>query len=430
MRLLIVTDAFPPGCGGSGWSAFHLAKALVQRGHDVRVVEPRPGPTGVQRRRFDEIEVCNFGFYFHDVPYLRSILRDEVLAGRLSEFLKRDLETQATDLVHAQHMLSAAPSVAAARAVGIPVVVTVRDHWPRCYFTTAHVEGESCPDCRLRKMLRCMREKSPRGYLAGVPMIPYMRRNVRRRQVVLRQANAVVAVSGYIADRVVRPIVGVDKTHVIPNSVDLAAVLRVVEETPRTELPERFLLFVGKLNALKGAMFVLDMLACLRHRVTLVMVGEGVERGRIERRAAERGLDVRLIPWVDNAEVLRIMRRAALVLVPSLWPEPLSRAITEAMAAGVPIAATDSGGIHDQLVHGESGLVLPPDARLFAEAVDAFLEDPAAARRFTVAARARIEAAFDHSVVVPKLESVYRGLLECRRLVANRGSLQAPSDTI
>ena len=415
MRLLIVTDAFPPGCGGSGWSAFHLARALLRRGHDVRVVEPRPGRREVRERRFEDIEVSNFGYYFRDVPYLRSVLRDEILSRRLREYLERDLETRPVDLVHAQHVLSAGPSVAAARAVGIPVVVTVRDHWPRCYFTTAHVDGESCPDCSLPKMLRCMREKSPRGYVAGVPMIPYMRRSVRRRQAVLRRADAVVAVSGYIADRVVRPIVGDGKTHVIPNSVDLSAVLRLAEEPPQTELPARFLLFVGKLNALKGAMFALDVLACLRHRMPLVMVGEGVDRQGIERRAAEQRLDVRLVPWVDNAEVLRIMRRAAVILVPSLWPEPLSRTVTEAMAAGVPIAATDRGGIHDQLVHGESGLVLPPDAKLFAAAVDRLLEDPSTARRLAVAARMRIEAAFDHSVVLPKLESVYQSLLEMRQ---------------
>jgi glycogen synthase len=427
MRLLIVTDAFPPRCGGSGWSAFHLVKALARTGHDVRVVEPLPGLTGVRTRQYEDIEVCDFGFAFRDVPYLRSILREEVLARRLREFLTRELGMRRVDLVHAQHLLSASASVAAAKTVGVPSVVTVRDYWPNCYFTTAHVGGESCPDCSVSKMLRCMREKSPRGYLAGIPMIPYMRRSVRRRQGVLEQADAVVAVSGYIADRVVRPIVGEDKTHVIPNSVDLAEVLRVCGEAPRVDLPERFLLFAGKLNALKGAMFALEILEHLRHRTPLVMLGEGVDRGRIEQRAAERRLDVRLIPWVSNVEALRIMRRAAVVLVPSLWPEPLSRIVTEAMAVGVAIAATDCGGIHDQLVHGESGLVLPPDARLFAEAVDRLLEDPAATQRFAAAARSRVEAAFDHRVVIPKLESVYRGVLKAGRSVADRPSFHESS---
>jgi glycogen(starch) synthase len=402
MRLLIVTDAFPPGCGGSGWSTFHLAKALARAGHESRVVVSSPGLAGVS----------DFGFAFRNVPFLRSVLRERVLARRLGEFLTRQIRTRAIDLVHAQHVLSVRPSITAATAVGVPAVVTVRDYWPTCYFTTAYVSGGSCPDCSVSQMLRCMREKSPRGYLAGTPMIPYMRRTVRNRQVALRQADAVVAVSRYVADRVVRPIVGDDRTHVVPNLIDVAEVLRVSSETPDTELPERFLLFAGKLNDLKGAAFAVEIVDRLRHRMTLVMLGDGPDRFKIERRAAERRLDVRLIPWVDNVEVLRIMRRASMILVPSLWPEPLSRTVTEAMAVGVPIAATDSGGIHDQLVHGESGLILPPDAGVFAEAVDRVLGDAASGQRLAAAARARAEAAFDLRVVLPSLESVYRRALE------------------
>jgi glycogen(starch) synthase len=425
MRLLIVSDAFPPGCGGSGWSTFHLVKALARAGHEVRVIVSSPGLAGMRTRRYEDVEVGDFGFAFRDIPYVRSVLREQLLAQRLGKFLAREIRTQAIDLVHAQHLLSVRPSIAAARAVGVPAVVTVRDYWPTCYFTTAHVGGESCPECSLSKMLRCMREKSPRGYLVGVPMIPYMRRIVRARQVALRQADAVVAVSDYIAGRVVRPIVGDERTHVIPNLIDAAEVLRVSRETPNTELPERFLLFAGKLNGLKGAAFAVEIVERLRHRMALVMLGDGPDRLEIERRAAERRLDVRLIPWVDNVEVLRIMRRASLVLVPSLWPEPLSRTVTEAMAVGVPIAATDGGGIHDQLVHGESGLILPPDAGIFAAAVDEVLQDPASGRRFAAAARARVEASFDLRVVLPELESVYRRVLEQGGRPANLNPLDA-----
>ena len=40
MRILIATDAFPPVCGGSGWSTYELAKGLRARGHDVTIVQP------------------------------------------------------------------------------------------------------------------------------------------------------------------------------------------------------------------------------------------------------------------------------------------------------------------------------------------------------------------------------------------------------
>jgi glycogen synthase len=412
MRVLIVTDAFPPRCGGSGWSTFHLARALAARGHAIRVVKPQGGLTGVRVRRYEGISVTDFGYVLHDFPYLRNFEREQWLAVRLGGFLVEDLGRAPVDVVHAQHLLSALPSIVAARESRVPIVVSVRDHWPTCYFTTAHVPGDACPTCGFAKLLRCMREKSPRAYWAGVPMMPYMRHSVRRRQTALRRADAVVAVSEYIAERVVRPVVGAHATFVIPTSIDLAEVSRVCEERPATPVPDRFLLFVGKISRSKGADFTLDVLARLRHSIPLVMLGEGRERAAIERRAHEQRLDVRLLPWVDNREVLRIMRRATLLLVPSLWPESLSRTVIEGMAVGVPVAATDCGGIHDQILHEQSGLVLPADASSFAAAVDRFLDDASARPRFVSAARTRVESTFDHGTVLPRYESLYCRLVE------------------
>ena len=49
MRILIPTDAFPPVCGGSGWSTYELARGLRARGHGVTIVRPRPStPSGVR----------------------------------------------------------------------------------------------------------------------------------------------------------------------------------------------------------------------------------------------------------------------------------------------------------------------------------------------------------------------------------------------
>lgn len=412
MRVLIVTDAFPPRCGGSGWSTFHLVRALAARGHVVRVVKPQAGLRGVRVRRYEDVPVTDFGYVLHDIPYLRNFEREERLSRRLGAFLAEELGRAPADVVHAQHLVSALPSIAASRDRHVPVVVSVRDHWPTCYFTTAHVPGDACPTCGFTQLLRCMREKSPSAYWAGVPMMPYMRRSVRRRQAALRRADAVVAVSEYIAERVVRPIVGADATHVIPNSIDLAEVSRICQERPATPLAERFLLFVGKISRSKGADFALDVLARLRHSIPLVMLGEGQERAAVERRAREQRLDVRLLPWVDNREVLRIMRRAALLLVPSLWPESLSRTVIEGMAVGAPVAATDCGGIHDQIVHQQSGLILPADAPSFAAAVDGFLDEASVRQRFVSAARTRVEGIFDHGVVLPRYESLYRRLVE------------------
>ena len=76
MRVLIVTDAFPPRCGGSGWSTFQLTKALARAGHDVRVIQPTPGRSGIGARRYEGVDVVEFGYVLHDLPSgVRTALR-------------------------------------------------------------------------------------------------------------------------------------------------------------------------------------------------------------------------------------------------------------------------------------------------------------------------------------------------------------------
>ena len=197
------------------------------------------------------------------------------------------------------------------------------------------------------------------------------------------------------------------------------------DQRPRfdIELPDRFVLFAGKLARSKGAWLALEGFAALAdRRAVLLMVGEGPDRSRLETAARERGLAVRFLPWVDNHEVWRIMRRAAAILVPSLWPESLSRTVTEAMAVGVPIIATDCGGIHDQIRHHESGAVLPPDPAAFAAEMARVLADPALGRAWAERARQAVAARFDDAAVLPRIEAVYAEAIEGKR---GRGTVLA-----
>jgi glycosyltransferase involved in cell wall biosynthesis len=150
------------------------------------------------------------------------------------------------------------------------------------------------------------------------------------------------------------------------------------------------------------------------------MVGDGADRAALEAAARSRGLPVRFLPWVDNRDVWRIMRRAAAILVPSLWLEPLSRTVTEAMAVGVPVLATDRGGIHDQIRHHESGAVLPAEPAAFAAEIDRVLDAPALGRSWAQHAREAITARFDAAVVLPRIEALYAHAIDGRRGLPER----------
>ena len=84
MRILIPTDAFPPVCGGSGWSTLELARGLRSRGHEVTIVQPRPGtPAGVRETEYDGFGVRELGAPAPDIPYVRNYYKNEKLTRSL-----------------------------------------------------------------------------------------------------------------------------------------------------------------------------------------------------------------------------------------------------------------------------------------------------------------------------------------------------------
>ncbi len=90
---------------------------------------------------------------------------------------------------------------------------------------------------------------------------------------------------------------------------------------------------------------------------TLVIAGDGPERARLEARAAERGVDLRLLGYRPDVEQVL----AALdVFVLSSTSEGLSNTILEAMAAGRPVVATRVGGAEEMIADGVTGVLVPP----------------------------------------------------------------------
>ena len=136
MKILLATDAFPPICGGSGWSTYELARGLRALGHAITVVQPRPGtPVGVRETAYDGLRILELGAPAPPIPYVRNYFKNERLYATLAGFLADVIARERIDLVHGQHVLTCVPSVEAARRAAIPVVCTVRDYWPVCYWS-------------------------------------------------------------------------------------------------------------------------------------------------------------------------------------------------------------------------------------------------------------------------------------------------------
>ena len=418
MRLLIATDSFPPGCGGSGWSTYELCRGLRSAGHEITVVRPVPGrDERVREAHYDLFRVLEFGTAAPRLPYVRNYFKNERLYRRLEPFLAETIRRERLEIVHAQHVLTAVPSVAAARHVGVPVVCTVRDYWPVCYWSDLiHTSDEPglCPACSAGMMTQCIRPRAGALWPAALPMIPYMRANLRRKREGLSGADTIVTVSSVMAaDLLARaPELAGAPIEVVPNPVHIGDLRARAESLPR-EVPEPYALYAGKLAPNKGSAHLVPVVETAALDWPLIVAGDGPERATVQAAARRSLKDVRLLGWTDERRTASLMAHASMLIFPSRGPESLSRVLIEASALGVPIAAMHTGGTADIVVHESSGLLSRTPQEL-AQHVRRLRDEPATRERLGHAARDRAASLFDARAVVSRIEAIYRRLLERR----------------
>jgi L-malate glycosyltransferase len=193
----------------------------------------------------------------------------------------------------------------------------------------------------------------------------------------------------------------------LPDSAfEPAAPAELVAESP-------VVLCVANLKIYKGHRFLLDAVALLRDRglpCTLALVGDGPERPALEEQAARLGIDVRFLGTRTDVESL--LARADVVVLPSLH-EGMSNAVMEAMAAGLPVVATEVGGTAE-LLRGRGLLVPPSDSAALADGLGQVLGDPALAARLGAGARAWSRDNLHVDTMIDKHVTIYRELLERR----------------
>ena len=416
LRVLIVTDSFPPVCGGSGWSTWELTRGLIGRGHHVEVVkvDTRAPVARVADRTYEGVRVAHYRRPATNLPFVRNLVKNERLWSELTAYLSARLRAERFDIVHGQHVMTTVPAIRAGALAGTPAVATVRDYWPVCYWSDLIYDPASphlCPACTASMMTRCVRPRAGVATPAAWPLIPYMRRNLRTKRATLAQADAVIAVSHAIAgDLQARaPELANTPLYTIPNPVDLAPLDDAYEYAPRPmEAP--YVLYAGKLAINKGVQFLPQALERAQITLPLVVAGDGPLRATLEAEARARGLSVRVLGWINRSETLAWMRHAALLAFPSYGPESLSRVLLEAAALGVPIAAMNTGGTRDIIEPDVTGL-LSSTPEEFARDLARLAGDAALRAALGAAARADVRQRFAAASVVERVEQVYRSLL-------------------
>jgi glycosyltransferase involved in cell wall biosynthesis len=144
---------------------------------------------------------------------------------------------------------------------------------------------------------------------------------------------------------------------------------------------------------------------------TLVLVGDGPERGSLEALAAELGVAERLVVTGWTADARRHLPAFDVFALPSRW-EGMPLVILEAMHAGLPVLASDVGSVAEAVADGETGYVVAPgDDRALRERLAELLGDAALRRRLGDRARAVARDCFTAEAMARRYEAVYRDVL-------------------
>lgn len=403
LRVWLVTDVYPPDCGGSGWSTHALAVALSDAGHAVEVIVPDPEGRWPTRRVFEGTRITEVGVRRARRNPLRRLGARDYAHATLRAYLEDRLADEPeVDLVHGQHLHGGPPAAEAARARGRAAVVTLRDYWPVCLHGTSWWGGEVCPGCSTSNLTGCMNEYWGWPRPLARAMTGWARRRLRARRRGLGAAHVVVTVSDAVWERVA-PEIGDVEVAVVPNIVQ-------VQDTSGRPVPAGpFLLAAGKLTAIKGFGPLLEALREVDCPWPLLLAGSGAERQRLEERARELDLPVRFTGWLRHAELLVLVRQARALVLPSVWEEPLSRLLLEAMSVGTPVIAWSTGGSPEVIEDGVDGWLVRRPADL-ARALAA-LSDEATRARVGEAARRTARREFAPEAVLPRLEDIYRRAL-------------------
>ena len=234
---------------------------------------------------------------------------------------------------------------------------------------------------------------------------------------VLGRARVVTAVSRWLADEA-RQIATSATVHVAPMPVDTDRFSPASAHTSTDVSPadsalvtrERArVLFVGRLNAQKGAADLIDALARTVHEVSCDIVGDGPDREALEQSARSLGVESR-ITWHGalTAEQLPALYRSALVTVMPSREEGLGLVAVESQLCGTPVIGYASGGLPD-VVNPDAGgtLVSTGDTAALARAIDSMADAPEHAASLGMRARAHVAELFSEKRVAKRYLEFY-----------------------
>jgi len=171
------------------------------------------------------------------------------------------------------------------------------------------------------------------------------------------------------------------------------------------------IVMVARFATQKDPVVVLRATAQLPFDFRLIFVGDGPTKASVEAKARSLALDGKVSFLGDRSDVPELLAKAHVFALGTNW-EGLPISILEAMRAGLPVVASDVGGVREEVVDGETGFVVPQgDADTMRERLRLLLAQPELRIRMGLAGRRRFEQLFSIAKMIEKTRNLYREVL-------------------
>ncbi len=357
MRVLVANDGFDDAGGVQSYLDSVLA-GLHARGHELALMHRDAGASAFRVRGAGECPA--FSAAEHGVAGAVARARD----------WKPDVAFS-----HNMNLLELDRALTAI----VPVVKFMHGYFGTCIGGLKHHAFPSERPCDRVFGAGCLALYLPRycGQLSPTKLVEQYRWAAGQRQL-FGAYRAIVVASEHMRREYVRNGAAPARVHANP----LFPTHRVPSGTEQPPA-EPTVVFMGRMTPLKGGDLLIRATADASRRlpraIRLVMIGDGPARPGWERLAARLGVAATFTGWQEGDARWPVVRRASLVAVPSVWPEPFGLVGLEASALGVPAIAFDVGGVGEWLHPGKNGVLVsadPPTAQALADALADILTRP------------------------------------------------------
>jgi glycosyltransferase involved in cell wall biosynthesis len=387
MNICMLTWEYPPRIvGGIARHCFGLTRALAKRGHSVHVVT-LDFPGAPLYEESDGVKIYRVPIELGHPDFIIWVLIFNHFLEKKIAMLSRSVRF---DIIHAHDWLVAPAGIASKHYLNAPLVSTIHS------IEAGRARGTHSPNSRL---------------IDGVEWwLTY-------------ESKRIIAVSNSAKREIEEHFrLPSGKVDVIPNAIDASKYnISVDRESVKRRFGiapyERIVLFIGRLAPQKGVEYLIKaapQIVRVNPDARIVIVGDGWLKDHLWSLAVQTGCQhkITFLGFLPDNDLVELTVSSDVLVVPSVY-EPFGIVALEGMAAGVPVVASNTGGLSEIIEHDRTGFLTyaeNPDS--IAWGVNRILSDPGYASWLTQNAKRKIYEMYSWDAVAERTIEVYRRALE------------------